>query len=201
MNDTEQLFLVVIVWALIAAAIARFIPSWLGRIAFCTVAVGVPFWEFPYGYYKFQVLCRENTRPEIFERIPAQEEVCADYPYVTLHKDLLGFGFTSVETRGRTGEVKRYTAAPDGHTAKSVQQKIRSTYCLTFVNNNRLPWRLWRHDVLIKRTDNNRVVARQSRFNWAGMWWQEKARPILGNGGTCSSDTNQLIQALRRGAV
>jgi hypothetical protein len=201
MNDTEQLFLLAVIWALIAAVIARFIPAWPGRIAFFAMAIAIPFWELPYGYYNFQSLCREDTRPQVFEKIAAQDEVCADYPYVTLHKELLRSGFTSVETRGKAGEIRRYTAMSDGHAIETVQRKINSNYCLTFVNNNRLPWRLWRHDVLIKRTDDNRVVARQSRFNWAGMWWQEEAHPVLGNGGACSSDANQLILALRRGAV
>src|SRR3970040_2192364 len=107
MNDTEQLFAVAAVWALIAAAVARFIPNWPGRIAFFAIAVGMPFWELPYGYYNSQKLCREEIGLQVFEKISPQEIVCADYPYVTLHKELLRSGFTTVETRGKAGAIKR----------------------------------------------------------------------------------------------
>src|SRR3990172_8633256 len=151
MNDTEQLFIAAAVWALVAAAIARFIPNWPGLIAFFALAVGIPFWELPYGYYNFQKLCREEIGLQVFERISAQEIICADYPFVTLHRELLRSGFTSVETRGKAGEIKRYAAMPEGGIEETTQQRLASNYCLTFVNNIRLPWRVWRHDQLITR--------------------------------------------------
>ena len=68
MNDTEQLFWMAVIWALIAAAIARFIPNWPGRIAFFTVAVAIPFWELPYGYYNFQRLCSEQRKLQVLRK-------------------------------------------------------------------------------------------------------------------------------------
>ena len=78
MSDTEQLFVVAAVWVIIAAVIARFIPNWPVRIAFFVLAVGIPFWELPYGYYNFQNLCREETKLMVIERIPPQESVCVE---------------------------------------------------------------------------------------------------------------------------
>ena len=198
MNDTEQLFLLAAVWTLSAAVITRFIPNWSGRIAFFAIAVGLPFWELPYGYYNFQKLCREEMELKVFERISPQQIVCADYPFVTLHGELLRSGFTIVETRGKAGEIKRYTARPE--LVDSGRQSLESTYCLTFVNNNQLPWRVLRHDQLITYAQDGHVVARQSRFSWSGMWWQEGLRPLLGRGGECFSEKNRSIVALRLGA-
>ena len=199
-SDTEQLFVVAAVWALVAAAIARFIPNWPGRIAFFVFAVGIPFWELPYGYYNYHLLCREGLKLQVFEKITPQEVVCADYPYVTIHNDLLKFGFTTVETRGKAGEIKRFTVKPGESVAATNQQGLTSNYCLTFVNNNRLPWRVWRHDQLIARANDRHIVARQSRYSWAGMWWQEEMRPVFGRGGECSDEMNRTIATLRDGA-
>ena len=201
MNDTEQLFIAAAVWALIAALIARFIPNWPGRIAFFAIAVGLPFWELPYGYYNFQKLCREELDLRIFEKISPQEIVCADYPYVTLHRELLSSGFKFAETRGSAGEIRRYAVRADGGIEDSAQQRLESNYCLSFVNNIRLPWGVLRHDQLITRAHDRHIVARQSRFSWSGMWWQEELRPVLGGGGECSDQKNRSILALRNGAA
>ena len=187
------------VWTIIAVVIARFIPNWPGRIAFVAVAVGLPFWELPYGYYNFHALCREQLGLQTFEKIAPQEVVCADYPYVTLHTELLRSGFSAVETRGKAGEIRRYDAKPVGSISGIAQQKLTSNFCLTYTNNIRLPWRVLRHDQLIASAQDGHIVARQSRFSWAGMWWQEGVRPILGRGGECSADANPTISALRNG--
>ena len=199
MSDTEQLFLVAAIWALIAAVIARFIPNWPGRIAFFAIAVGLPFWELPYGYYNFQKLCREEVNLKVFEKIAPQENVCADFPYVTLHDELLRSGFSIVETRDKAGEIRKFVAHSGGRVEETRQQKLVSDYCLTFSNNARLPWRVLRHDQLVERVHDKAVIARQSRFSWLGMWWQEGVSPILGGGGECSDSKNRSILALRNG--
>jgi hypothetical protein len=200
MNDTEQLFIAAAIWTLIAAVVARVIPNWPGRIVFLATAVGLPFWELPYGYYNFQELCRKEMELKVFEKIAPQQIVCADYPFVTLHEELLTAGFSVVEVRGKTGEIRRYMARPAGGTADSVQQSLESKYCLTFANNNQMPWRVLRHDQLITRAHDRRAVARQSRFSWQGMWWQEALSPLLGRGGDCFIEKNHSIVALRNGA-
>ena len=162
--------------------------------------MGIPFWELPYGYYNFQRLCRAEIGLQVFEKIPQQEIVCADYPYVTFHKELLKSGFTTVEVRGKAGEIKKYSTRPDGGIDETAQERLASNYCLTFLNNNQLTWRVWRHDQLITGARDGHVVARQSRFSWAGMWWQEEARPVLGRGGDCSDEKNRSIVAVRYGA-
>ena len=195
MNDTEQLFLAAAVWSLAAAAIARFIPNWPSRVAFFTVAVGLPFWELPYGYYNFQKLCRDQGGLRVFAEIAAQKTICVDYPFDASAKTLHRFGFASVEARSKTGEITQFVGTAPEAVPQNKAKGITSDYCVTFVNNNRLPWRVSRHDFLITRAKDAVIAARHSVFDWIGMWWQQAASPILGRGGECRQDPVQPVMA------
>jgi hypothetical protein len=201
MSDTEQLFIVAAVWTVIAAVLARFVPNWGGRIALFAVLVGVPFWELPYGYMNFRSICEKETRVLVFESIPAQRVVCVDYPFEDAAPEVLKVGFESVEARGKAGDVRRYAASGAGNQSGGRQDRITADYCISSATNIGLPWRVLRHDHLVNRTNDGRNVARQSRFLWAGMWWQEAARPILGRGGECSGSMNHIFEAVRKGAT
>jgi hypothetical protein len=199
-SDTQELFLIAAVWAAIAAFIVKFLPNWPARIAVFALLVGIPFWELPYGYFNFRTLCGAEARLQVFEKIQPQATVCADYPFVTLHERLLRDGFSTVETRGRSGDINRYVKTASGKISSSKEPRLASNYCLTFQNNNRLPWRVLRHDTLVIRSDDRKVAARESRFHWAGMWWQDEAKPVLGRGGECSANGPGAILALQEGA-
>ena len=195
MSDTEQLFLVAAVWALIAAAIARFIPNWPARIAFFALAVGIPFWELPYGSYNFQQLCRNEGNLRVFEDIAAQKVICADYPFDAAAKTLHRFGFANVESRNKAGDVSQFAGTTPEVILQGKTKNVTSEYCVTFVNNNHLPWRVNRHDFLIVRNKDGAVVARHSVFDWFGMWWQQAASPVLGRGGECREDPVKPVMA------
>ena len=198
MNDTEQLFLIAAVWALIAAAIARLIPNWPGRITFFAIAVGLPFWELPYGYRNFQKLCREETTLKVIEKFLPQDSVCIEYFDAGLYRQLVQGGFSRIEIIGRSDNAKEYAAK--GQVFMTNRQQAKSSYCMIFKNNISLPLRVLRTDTLIEQTSDMRVVARQSEFHWAGMWWQEQARTVAGRGGVCSKESNEAIPLLRRGS-
>jgi hypothetical protein len=198
MNDTEQLFLMAVIWAVIAAVIARFIPNWPGRIAFFSIAMAIPFWEFPYGYYNFETLCREQAMPQFFEKIPPQESICVENLDAGFYRGLVQAGFKKIEVRGGADDPQRYLAS--GRVLLTGLDGAKSPYCFSFKSNIRLPWRIWRHDQLVSHAIDGRIVARQSRFSWAGMWWQEDARPVLGRGGDCSSGFGRMLMAIRNGA-
>jgi hypothetical protein len=196
MSDTEQLFLVAAVWALIAAAIARFIPNWPGRIAFFVLAVGIPFWELPYGYYNLQMLCREQGGLEVFEPILPQKIVCVAHPYESGAPGMIKAGFETVEAKAKSGSVNRISIAPSGQLESTKQEQVTSDYCVTFANNNHLPWRIIRHDFLVIRVKDGVVVARHSVFDWFGMGWQQSASPVLGRGGECREDPIKPVVAV-----
>lgn len=201
MSDTEQLFLMAAIWTLIAAVVALFIPNWPGRIAFLAIGVGLPFWELPYGYYNFRSICRAEARVQVFESIPSQRSVCVAYPFEDAAKDALKAGFENVEVKGKNGDVRRYTAPNASDRREGGQDRVSVQYCITSATNAKLPWRILRHDHLIQRVSDGRTVARQSRFDWAGMWWQEASRPVLGRGGDCSEAMIRVFDAVRLGVL
>jgi hypothetical protein len=194
MSDTEQLFLVAAIWALIAAVIARFIPNWPGRIAFFAIAVVLPFWELPYGYYNFQKLCSEEGGLRVYAEISPQRNICVDYPFDTSARTLNRFGFSSIEARSKDGQITQVVGIAADAVTRS-KSSLASDYCVTFVNNNHLPRRVNRHDFLIVSAKDSAIVARHSVYDWRGMWWQQSASPVLGRGGECRQDPIQPIMA------
>lgn len=198
MSDTEQLFVLAGVWVAIAAVIARFISGWPARIVVFTLLVGIPFWELPYGYYNFRELCKEQAKLQVFERIPPQDSICVGDLDSLLYARLVQAGFTRIEVNGGSDDPRRDKES--GRVFATKRELLGSSFCIAFESNIHLPWGLLRHDVMIVRASDNRVVARQSRFNWSGMWWQQQAKPVLGRGGTCSGEPNRPLLALRIGA-
>ena len=196
MSDTEQLFILAGFWTAGAVVLAYFIPKWPAKVAAVALLVGIPFWELPYGYYNFHRLCSHDGGLRVFESILPQKSICADYPLDYSAKDLLRFGFESVEARNKTGEVTRIVAT--GATLQDSSKKLVSALCVTFVNNGHLPWRVLRHDFLVIRATDNALVARHSVFDWFGMWWQEAASPMLGRGGICREDPIQPVMTMLR---
>ncbi len=182
-------------WTLAAAVVARFIPNWSGRIAFFVIAVGLPFWELPYGYLNFRKLCREEGRLNVYADIPPQKSVCVSYPFDASANTLHRFGFVRVEARNKTGEVTPFVSGALVANPQGTSKNLESDYCVTFVNNNRLPWDVVRHDYLVVLATSSAIVARHSVFDWRGMWWQKAASPVLGFGGTCRQDPVQQVMA------
>ena len=195
MGDTEQLFVIAAVWALIAAAIARFIPNWPGRIAFFVLAVGVPFWELPYGYYNFQVLCKEQGGLKNFEPISPQKTVCVAHPYESGAPGMLKAGFGTVEVRDKSGGVHRISRAPSGVLESVKQERVSSEYCVAYAFVRARSWRTMRNEMTVVRDKDQKPVARHSDFVWFGMWWQEAASPMLGRGGECRRDAVGSVSA------
>ncbi len=197
MSQTEELFLLAGIWTLVAVFIARLISGWPGRIAFLVVAVGLPFWELPYGFYNFQRLCNAEARLLVFDKFPPQDSICIEDLDSGLYWGLTNAGFKRIEVTGRSDDIGRDTSS--GRVVRIARPDIKSGYCLVSKANQPLPWRMNRHDVLITRVGDDRIVARQSRFSWAGMWWQEQLRPVLGSGGSCFEDPKRPGLALRSG--
>jgi hypothetical protein len=197
MSETYELLLMAAVWTLIAVVIACFIKNWPGRLAFLAIAVGLPFWELPYGYYNFQNLCGTEARLLVFEKIPPQDSICLQDLDSGLYSRLANAGFTRIEVTGKSDDAKRDSQS--GRVLRTQRSGVKSSYCIGFHENISLPWRVRRGDLLVTRANDTKVVARQSHFSWAGMWWQEQLRPIFGSGGTCFDNPDRVSFTLRNG--
>jgi hypothetical protein len=200
MSDTAQLFMLAGVWTLGALAVAYFLPKWPTKIIVFALLVGIPFWELPFGYQNFQASCKAAKKVQVIEAISPQSGVCVDYPFDDAAKAALKSGFARVEARGKSGDVREYVAVPTADLPGGRKDRVTAGYCISSVLNIREPWRVWRHDHVVRRVSDEAVVARQSRYSWSGMWWQDAASPVLGRGGTCSGPLNQLFDAVRLGS-
>jgi hypothetical protein len=195
MSDTAELFTLAGIWTLGALFVAYFIPKWPAKIAAVAFLVGIPFWELPYGYYNFRQLCVEEAKFQVFEEITPQDGICVENLDAGLYKNLSNAGFVRIEVMGSTDDLQRDNQS--GRVFFSKNQKAESKYCLQFIGNIPLPWRILRHDLLVTNSSDRRVVGRQSRFIWAGMWWQERASPVFGSGGSCFDDPSRAIRYVR----
>jgi hypothetical protein len=161
--------------------------------------VGVPFWELPYGYYNFQKLCLAEAKLLKFDEVLPQDEICVENLDSVLYSELIKNQFSRIEVLRTTDDGQRDKSS--GRVFLTKREDARSQYCLRFVGNISQPWRIVRHDQLIERVRDNHLVARQSRFHWAGMWWQQLAAPILGRGGRCFDDPYRSIRFVRTGSA
>jgi len=200
MSHTTELFVMAAVWCVIAAVLVRFVtPSWPGRLALFAVLVGIPFWELPYGYLNFQRYCRDEVGPKVFEPLTPQDSICLDSLDVGLFRSLSTTGFKRIELTGESDDPKRDSGSGKVFVVK--RPNVKSQYCLEFESGVSLPWRVMRTDTLIVRSSDGKLAASQSLYQWAGMWWQEGARPVLGVGGICSDDPLRAIRLVKTGAA
>ncbi len=196
MSDTEQLFILAGFWTAGALVLASFVPKWPAKIATVVMLVVIPFWELPYGARNFAEVCRLEGGLHVLTPVSPQNIICADYPFDSSAASLARFGFDAVESRASNGEIAIF--AGRSQPLKRVETTLRSEYCVTFVNGIQLPWRLLRHDFVVKRVADGVIVARHSVFDWRGMWWQEAASPVLGRGGQCREDPIEPVMAMLR---
>lgn len=198
MSQTEELFLLAGTWTLIAVFIARLISNWPGRIAFLVIAIGLPFWELPYGYYNFQNLCREEAGVKSIAAFPPQDSVCINSFDLGLYNQLAKAGFSRIEIVGPSGNAQEHAAK--GEVFITDRKRAKSSYCIFFQGNITLRWGISRSDKLIVRLADNFSVSRQSDYSWSGMWWQYATRPVFGFGGECFGSRSAIISTLQRGS-
>ena len=201
MGPTENLLLMVAIWSAIAAGVAHFLPTWTMRAAFTLAAVGIPFWEIPFGYYNFRKLCDQEGPLKVYEPVEPQTTVCAEGQMAWNAEYLLKGGFSSVEARPSKGGIVRLTRRPSGTIDRVPIERVTSKYCLENALNQRQPWRILRHDYLVRNEKEARLVARASAFTWSGTWWQEAASPLLGYGGACVGRPFESISKFLRGEI
>ena len=185
MSDTEQLFILAGVWTIGAAVVAYFIPKWPAKIIAFALLVGIPFWELPFGYYKFLNLCAHEGGWRVFEKIAPQQSVCAIYPLDSATKQFIDAGFTIVEAKDKGGNTWRYTRDEINDKPKAAGSATVSEYCVVQDFIEGLPWRIQRNEHVVVRLSDKHIVGRFSDFVWYGTWWQQKAIPMLGRGGEC----------------
>ncbi len=161
------------------------------KIAAIVVALAIPFWDLPFGYFNFYHHCSQDGGLHISKDLPALNAILIDPSVGYRPEDVLRFGFKTVEY-ANSSETIRYTADASG-LSKSIHSAPISPIKIQYSGNQMLPWNLIRSDYIVSRVDNGQVIARQTDFKWRGLWWQVSAAPLLG------SDTEKpLLAAVAR---
>ncbi len=168
------------------------------RIAAIVVALAIPFWDLPIGYFNFQRHCSQDGGIHLRKNLPASDAILVDRDLAYTPEQLTRYGFKVIEYEA-PGQIVRYTATSSGLT-KSNHNAALSTLKVHFNANQMLPWHLVRRDLLISRIDNGEVVARNTDFRWRGLWWQVEMAPLLGDGGRCQvTSDSHVLSAIARG--
>jgi hypothetical protein len=164
------------------------------KIAAIAVALAIPFWDLPFGYFNFYRHCSQEGGVHVGVNIPPATSILVDSSSRYTPNEILRFGFKVVEYEA-PGEIVRYTRESKGLT-KSIHATPMSNIKIKFAGHKNLPWNLIRSDYVVTRLDNEQIVASQTDFQWRGMWWQVSAAPLLGYGSQCLGEKDKPMLAL-----
>jgi hypothetical protein len=158
------------------------------------VALVIPFWDWPIGYYHFREQCITEGGLHVKRSFPSVWAIAVDANLGYRGEELIKKGFQVIEIVQPNGNVRRY----------SIDEKSSSSFRPTVMvytkRNQLMPWHLLRNDVSASIASSGEVLATHTAFHWQGMWWQAVAAPMLGVGNFChTTDEASLITSLLKG--
>ena len=182
------------VWWLLVSSLKR---TW-AKAAAIVIALAIPFWDFPIGYYNFEHHCSTEGGLHVVGEFPPSTSVLVDPSTGYRPEDVLRHGFKLVEYAD-SGHVVQYSGAA-GKLRKIMRDRPTSLAKIMFVQNQILPWNIVRNDIVAVRVSDNRELAKYTSFRWRGMWWQVRMAPMLRTGAACFvGREDPVLGALQRG--
>ena len=179
-------------------AVRKLKEKWAKAIVI-VVALAIPFWDLPIGYFKFQHYCTEYGGMHLNADLPPTDTILVDRDLSYTPEQLSRYGFRTIEY-GVPGAIVRYTLSPSGF-HKSSHDSPLSTLKIQTIGNQMLSWNVVRRDFIASRVDTGQIVARYTDLRWRGLWWQVNAAPILGDGGRCyAASENPVLALIPRGS-
>jgi len=164
------------------------------KIAAIVVALAIPFWDLPFGYFNFYRHCSQEGGIHLSKELPPSSAILVDSSSGYTPNQVLRFGFKAVEYEA-SGQIIRYVRESQD-IVKSTHAAPISALRVIFAGHKILPWNLTRTDYVVTRLDNGQVVASQTDFQWRGMWWQVASAPLLGDGGRCRRPSDEPMLAV-----
>lgn len=164
------------------------------KVAATAIAIVIPFWDLPVGYFNFLQSCLEEGGVRVTKIIPPAPALLIDETTRYTPHEVLRFGFTAVEFSSPDGTV-RFTKGSNGVT-KSVHAAPMSELKIEHTGVTSLSWNLDRWDYVARSIKDGSVVATQRDFRWRGMWWQIAMAPFLGEGPYCMDDSAPTLLAV-----
>jgi hypothetical protein len=163
------------------------------RTAAIAIAVAIPLWDLPIGYYNFVSHCRSYGGVQQIERIAPQKTLL--FSSITGYRPdyLFGRGLDSIEYRGTAGTTfVRFTKTLTGRIEKIQTESAESSIRLVTRPNTELPWNLYRTEVSLE-TSAGKIIARAVHFSWVGGWIQRQTAPMLATSLKCHSSSADRI--------
>lgn len=169
------------------------------RVSAVVIALLIPFWDLPFGYFNFYRLCSQEGGLHVDKELRAADSILLAESTAYRPEDVLKLGFKTVEFMSR-GQVIRYSSSPAGVLRTTHTQAI-SPLVYEFSSNKPLPWNVVRSDYEVKRIGDGKILARQTDFGWNGMWWESNFRVQVTSARHCSGvPSKSVLLVLAEGA-
>ena len=170
------------------------------KISAIAIALLIPFWDWPIGYYKYHVYCRDDGGIKRFEAFPPQKSLYFTYFAGYRPERLIKAGLETVEYRKPDGSgVIRFSQSTNG-TIQSIESKSpASTARVRLVPDERLAWDIRRQEQVLEDSRTDKPLVRATRFSWSGGWISQAAHfsPVA----TChDSSLNRVIDLALKGS-
>jgi len=157
----------------------RALPNRWAKAIVALVALYLPFWDVPYGYYNFRTLCAEEGGVKVFEKVPPQDSIYLDKSVLGAVSYMFKQGYRIVEEQDRSGQIGRWLASDPGRREVVEKASLISTYGMRSELFKRQPWGILRSDDFVFNVRTDAVVIRSTYFRWQ-IWISSLGIPGFG---------------------
>lgn len=188
-------------WIALWFYVFKYAPNRGVRVGAVLVALLIPFWDLPIGYFQFQRLCQTEGGVHIYERITPQEKVYFDSVPSDEPEKLLRQGFKVIELRRADGKGVLRQQLHEGKIVSSTVSSPESLVAVSIIPNEKLAWNIYRYEHVARSISSNKILVRHTGFTWRGGWLEDSFAPFLVGRLSCSSPLSDLLTPiLQQGA-
>ena len=192
---------IVVGWVVLWVYVFKHAPNRGARIAAVLVAVLIPFWDLPIGYFEYQRHCSSEGGIRVYEPISPQDKIYFESSPSSPTTDMLKQGFKVVEILGvdRKGIMRQ--EMQEGTLRSRTVTTPESAIVVSIVRNESLPWNIYRDRHVARSISSNKVMASYTAFFWNGGWLEKsEIGPLFPPRLRCSSGPDPLVALLRQGS-
>jgi hypothetical protein len=137
------------------------------RIAIIAIAIAVPFWDMPIGYFTFQNYCDQDGGFHKFSEPGNSKSVYFTY-YPGRPERFLQAGIETIEY-DRAGVIRRVARSPSGEIISADVARPTSQLRVHLPLEERLPWNVYRQEQVLEQI-SGAMIARARSYSWSGGW-------------------------------
>ena len=192
---------VVVGWVALWVYVFKHAPNRSVRIGAVLVAVLIPFWDLPIGYFNLQRHCSTEGGMRTYERIAPQDKVYFKSVPGNSVNELLKQDFKVVEILRPDGKDIAQHEIQGGQITSRTVKNPTSSIAISITRNEKLAWNIYRDQELAHSLATNKLLAEFTRFSWHGGWLQEATWPLVRGSVDCFFQrTDPLVTVLQHGS-